>query len=85
MKKFTNFKLMMLLTVISFLVFSCNKHSLNPYDSKPDSVMESSISVDDNLTYLKTQSASFRGVYINDFDLRIVGSVSMGSFAFLSK
>ena len=71
MKKFTNFKLMMLLTVISFLVFSCHKHSLDPYDSKSDSVIESSSSMDDNLTNLKTQSASFRGVYINDFDSKI--------------
>lgn len=79
MKKFTNFKLMMLLTVISFLVFSCHKHYLNPYDAKSDSVVESSSFLDDNSTHLKIQSASFRGVYINSFDSKIGNKASEDS------
>ena len=71
MKKFTNFKFMMLLSVISFLIFSCNKHSLEPYDSNPDSLVESSKYEDNNLNNLKIQSASFRGVYIDKFDSKI--------------
>mgnify|MGYP006864800829 CR=1 FL=1 len=70
---------MMLLTVISFLFFSCNKHSLDPYDSKPDSSAGSSIYVDENLAKFKVQSASFRGVYINNFDSKIGNTASEDS------
>ena len=79
MKKFTNFKPMMLLTIISFLVFSCHKHSLEPYDSKSDRVMESSNYSDNNFANLKTQSASFRGVYIDKFDSKLGNKASEDS------